>query len=286
MVSVGTGAPSHADERAQFSQNMLRNIQGFSNLRWCRRRRCGSAASPATRSGWKANSAARQYRSHRSCNGCASRAAVSSGMVGVAPKANGTKTSRASARCATASTRAVIASSSAVFVARQVRDAAQPSARPWRPRPSPGAGCARRSHSPAGSPARRCRTAPTDRAPRTSPDAGSGSNFSPMRLDLADAVLLQRLEQFALGQFDAFDQRRDGRIRAWRAIPAPSASQRAAEIVGDARECRARKPAIPYWRASATSRSVRLRRFSISASARSSLSFISAASSTRSEGST
>lgn len=33
MVSIGTGAPSHSDERAQFSQNILRNIQGFSNLR-------------------------------------------------------------------------------------------------------------------------------------------------------------------------------------------------------------------------------------------------------------
>jgi hypothetical protein len=33
MVSIGTGAPSQVDERAQFSQNILRNIQGFSNLR-------------------------------------------------------------------------------------------------------------------------------------------------------------------------------------------------------------------------------------------------------------
>lgn len=33
MVSIGTGAPSQIDERAQFSQNILRNIQGFSNLR-------------------------------------------------------------------------------------------------------------------------------------------------------------------------------------------------------------------------------------------------------------
>ena len=33
MVSIGSGAPSHADERAQFAQNLLRNIQGYSNLR-------------------------------------------------------------------------------------------------------------------------------------------------------------------------------------------------------------------------------------------------------------
>ncbi len=33
MISVGSGAPPHADDRAQFAQNLLRNIQGYSNLR-------------------------------------------------------------------------------------------------------------------------------------------------------------------------------------------------------------------------------------------------------------
>lgn len=33
MISVGSGAPSAADDRAQFSQNLLRNIQGYANLR-------------------------------------------------------------------------------------------------------------------------------------------------------------------------------------------------------------------------------------------------------------
>lgn len=33
MMSIGGGAPSQADERASFSQNVLRTIQGFSNLR-------------------------------------------------------------------------------------------------------------------------------------------------------------------------------------------------------------------------------------------------------------
>lgn len=33
LVSIGGGAPSQADERASFAQNVLRTIQGFSNLR-------------------------------------------------------------------------------------------------------------------------------------------------------------------------------------------------------------------------------------------------------------
>jgi hypothetical protein len=33
MISAGTGAPSRPDERATFSQNVLRSIQGFNNLR-------------------------------------------------------------------------------------------------------------------------------------------------------------------------------------------------------------------------------------------------------------
>jgi hypothetical protein len=33
MVSVGAGAPSQANERASFAQNVLRNIQGFNNLK-------------------------------------------------------------------------------------------------------------------------------------------------------------------------------------------------------------------------------------------------------------
>jgi hypothetical protein len=33
MISIGSGAPSTPDDRAQFSQNILRNIQGYSNLR-------------------------------------------------------------------------------------------------------------------------------------------------------------------------------------------------------------------------------------------------------------
>ncbi|WP_325699447.1 hypothetical protein [Pseudorhodoplanes sp.] len=33
MISVGAGAPSQADERANFAQNVLRSIQGFNNLR-------------------------------------------------------------------------------------------------------------------------------------------------------------------------------------------------------------------------------------------------------------
>jgi hypothetical protein len=33
MVSVGSGAPPHPDERGQFAQNLLRNIQGYTNLR-------------------------------------------------------------------------------------------------------------------------------------------------------------------------------------------------------------------------------------------------------------
>jgi hypothetical protein len=33
MVSVGSGAPSQAGERASFAQNILRSIQGFENLR-------------------------------------------------------------------------------------------------------------------------------------------------------------------------------------------------------------------------------------------------------------
>lgn len=33
MVSIGAGAPSQADERASFAQNVLRTIQGFNNLR-------------------------------------------------------------------------------------------------------------------------------------------------------------------------------------------------------------------------------------------------------------
>lgn len=33
MVSIGTGAPTAPDERAQFAQNLLRNIQGYANLR-------------------------------------------------------------------------------------------------------------------------------------------------------------------------------------------------------------------------------------------------------------
>jgi hypothetical protein len=33
MVSVGAGAPSQPNERANFAQNVLRTIQGFNNLR-------------------------------------------------------------------------------------------------------------------------------------------------------------------------------------------------------------------------------------------------------------
>ncbi len=33
LVSIGSGAPTQADERASFAQNVLRTIQGFSNLR-------------------------------------------------------------------------------------------------------------------------------------------------------------------------------------------------------------------------------------------------------------
>lgn len=33
MISIGAGAPSQADERASFAQNVLRTIQGFNNLR-------------------------------------------------------------------------------------------------------------------------------------------------------------------------------------------------------------------------------------------------------------
>ena len=33
MVSIGGGAPAHADERAKFAQDILRNIQGYKNLR-------------------------------------------------------------------------------------------------------------------------------------------------------------------------------------------------------------------------------------------------------------
>jgi hypothetical protein len=33
MISVGTGAPAQANDRATFAQNVLRNIQGFSNLK-------------------------------------------------------------------------------------------------------------------------------------------------------------------------------------------------------------------------------------------------------------
>lgn len=33
MISIGAGAPSQADERATFAQNILRNIQGYKNLR-------------------------------------------------------------------------------------------------------------------------------------------------------------------------------------------------------------------------------------------------------------
>jgi hypothetical protein len=33
MISIGGGAPSQADERANFAQNALRSIQGFNNLR-------------------------------------------------------------------------------------------------------------------------------------------------------------------------------------------------------------------------------------------------------------
>lgn len=33
LISVGGGAPSQADERAQFAQNVLRTIQGFNNVR-------------------------------------------------------------------------------------------------------------------------------------------------------------------------------------------------------------------------------------------------------------
>ncbi len=33
MISIGTGAPPKAEDRASFAQNVLRNIQGFSNLK-------------------------------------------------------------------------------------------------------------------------------------------------------------------------------------------------------------------------------------------------------------
>jgi hypothetical protein len=33
MISMGSGAPSAPDDRAQFSQNLMRNIQGYANLR-------------------------------------------------------------------------------------------------------------------------------------------------------------------------------------------------------------------------------------------------------------
>jgi hypothetical protein len=33
MISAGAGAPSQADQRASFAQNVLRNIQGYNNLR-------------------------------------------------------------------------------------------------------------------------------------------------------------------------------------------------------------------------------------------------------------
>jgi hypothetical protein len=33
MISIGSGAPSQADQRGEFAQNVLRNIQGFRNLR-------------------------------------------------------------------------------------------------------------------------------------------------------------------------------------------------------------------------------------------------------------
>jgi hypothetical protein len=33
MISVGSGAPPHAEERGQFAQNLMRSIQGYANLR-------------------------------------------------------------------------------------------------------------------------------------------------------------------------------------------------------------------------------------------------------------
>ena len=33
MISIGSGAPATPDDRAQFSQNLMRNIQGYANLR-------------------------------------------------------------------------------------------------------------------------------------------------------------------------------------------------------------------------------------------------------------
>ena len=65
---------------------------------------------------------------------------------------------------------------------------------------------------------------------------------------------------------------------AWRSSGPPASSTR--RILSATPRISRANDAIAYWRASATSRSVRLRRFSISASARRSLSLSSAASRT------
>ena len=91
-------------------------------------------------------------------------------------------------------------------------------------------------------------------------------------LEFLDAVLLQHLEQFALGQLHAVEQRLDGRHSAVVAQLGIDRRQRAVHVVGDrqhvAREGRDRRSrARPR-----PARSVRRRMFSISASVRSSLS--------------
>ncbi len=62
-----------------------------------------------------------------------------------------------------------------------------------------------------------------------------GVEFLAHRLDLADAVLLERLLQVALGQFHALDQRGDARLLAVAQLR-PDRFKGAAEIVGNAQD--------------------------------------------------
>ena len=160
--------------------------------------------------------------------------------------------------------------------------AAEPaSARPWTRRPAPGAASGRRSCSRAAPPAPPVRTAPTDRAPRTSPDARSGriarrsgsNRFTPCfssTLSNSRSVNSTPSSSALVAASAVLPQFRIERL------------QRPVHIVGDRREYRGRRRKSRSARVSAISRSVRRRRFSISAKVRSSLSLYSAASRTSS----
>ncbi len=238
MVSIGTGAPSQVDERAQFSQNLLRNIQGFSNLRLISAEAMRVGGQPGYEIKLDGNSMPDNtevtiVQWMRFSGGNFIR------FVGVAPKTKWNRKLHALSRGARRRRSTLIAANCRCQRRRRGGNL----------RPALGD----RDHG-------RTQDAFADHITRLH-HLHDGARrhrrighfvhrlmqvrieFLAHRLDLADAVLLQRLLQVALGQFHALDQRGDGRLLAVAQF-GPDRFKRAAEIVGDAQDV-ARKSGDP-----------------------------------------